>query len=274
VNQLDRAHSFIEQSRRGMPASELATVFQRALDEFGFRFFSCCSHVDLLRPPRGAVALHNYPAEWVRAFSELDFYYIDPVFHYANRSLTPFFWDAEEFRAELTAPQLEMMEEARRFGIEHGYTVPIHTPRPTSAFRASCSVVPDSAAVANESYLAVQLMACYMYSALSRDAEAKPGDSVPRGLTRRERQCLELAAQGKSDWVAGRILGSASGPCTITSSMRSGGSAWPRASRPSCTRSSVARSPSAMSSVPLRTTTTTSPVRPSDPSRACPHSLY
>jgi len=207
VNQLDRAHSFIEQSRRGMPASELATVFQRALDEFGFRFFSCCSHVDLLRPPRGAVALHNYPAEWVRAFSELDFYYIDPVFHYANRSLTPFFWDAEEFRAELTAPQLEMMEEARRFGIEHGYTVPIHTPRPTSAFRASCSVVPDSAAVANESYLAVQLMACYMYSALSRDAEAKPGDSVPRGLTRRERQCLELAAQGKSDWVAGRILG-------------------------------------------------------------------
>jgi DNA-binding CsgD family transcriptional regulator len=26
-------------------------------------------------------------------------------------------------------------------------------------------------------------------------------------MTRRERQCLELAAQGKSDWVAGRILG-------------------------------------------------------------------
>ena len=56
----------------------------------------------------------------VRAFSELDFYYVDPVFHYANRSLTPFFWDAEEFRAELTAPQMEIMEEARRFGIERG----------------------------------------------------------------------------------------------------------------------------------------------------------
>jgi DNA-binding CsgD family transcriptional regulator len=207
VNQLDLAHSFIEQCRRGVPADELATLFQRALDGFGFRFFSCCSHVDLLRPPRGAVVLHNYPAEWVRAFSELDFYYVDPVFHYANRSLTPFFWDAAEFRAELTAPQLEIMQEARRFGIEHGYTVPLHTPRPTSAFRASCSVVPDSSAVASESYLAVQLMACYMYSALSREAETKPGDSVPRGLTRRERQCLELAAQGKSDWVAGRILG-------------------------------------------------------------------
>jgi LuxR family transcriptional regulator, quorum-sensing system regulator CciR len=56
-------------------------------------------------------------------------------------------------------------------------------------------------------YLAVQLMACYMYSALSLEAEAKAGGCGGRGLTRRERQCLELAAQGKSDWVAGRILG-------------------------------------------------------------------
>ncbi len=207
MKQLEQAHSFIELCARGAPASELTARFERALEGFGLRFFSCCSHVDLLRPPRGAVILHNYPADWVRAFSELDFYYIDPVSHYANRSLTPFFWDAAEFRAELTAPQLEIMEEARRFGIEHGYTVPLHAPRSLGAFRASCSVVPDSSAVAAESYLAVQLMSPYMYSALSREAEAKSGAHPPRGLTRRERQCLELAAQGKSDWVAGRILG-------------------------------------------------------------------
>jgi DNA-binding CsgD family transcriptional regulator len=207
VNHLDRAQSFIELCRRGAAAAELAAVFRRELGAFGFRFFSCCSHVDPLRPPRGAVILHNYPAEWMRAFSELDFYYIDPVFQYANRSTTPFFWDADEFRAELTAPQLEIMEEARRYGIEHGYTVPIHAPRSPGAYRASCSVVPDPAAASADSYLAVQLMACYMYSALSREAEADPGSCVSRGLTRRERQCLELAAQGKSDWVAGRILG-------------------------------------------------------------------
>ena len=109
--------------------------------------------------------------------------------------------------AELTAPQLEIMEEARRFGIEHGYTVPIHAPRSPSAYRASCSVVPDAGAVCADSYLAVQLMACYMYAALSGEAEARPGSCSSRALTRRERQCLELAAQGKSDWVAGRILG-------------------------------------------------------------------
>ena len=46
-----------------------------------------------------------------------------------------------------------------------------------------------------------------MYSALSLEAAEKAGSCGARGLTRRERQCLELAAQGKSDWVAGRILG-------------------------------------------------------------------
>jgi LuxR family transcriptional regulator, quorum-sensing system regulator CciR len=207
VNQLGRAQSFIELCCNRTPARELASMFQRELEACGFRFFSCCSHVDPLRPPRGAVVLHNYPAEWMRAFSELDFYYIDPVFHYANRSLTPFFWDADVFRAELTAPQLEIMAEAGRFGIEHGYTVPLHAPRSPAAYRASCSVVPDSAVVAPEAYLAVQLMACYMYSVLSLEAEEKASGCGVHGLTRRERQCLELAAQGKSDWVAGRILG-------------------------------------------------------------------
>jgi DNA-binding CsgD family transcriptional regulator len=207
VNQLDLAQAFIERCRQGRPASELAALFQQTLDAFGFRYFACGSHVDPLRPPRGAVMLHNYPAEWVRAFSELDFYYIDPVFHHASRTLTPFFWDSVEFREELTAPQMEIMEEARRFGIEHGYTVPIHAPRAFGTFRASCSVVPFSQDVEPEGYLAVQLMACYMYAALCLDAENKPACNLPRALTRRERQCLELAAQGKSDWVAGRILG-------------------------------------------------------------------
>jgi DNA-binding CsgD family transcriptional regulator len=207
VKQFDVAQAFLERCRSGTPADELADDFRRMLQDLGFRYFACCSHVDPLRPPRGAVVLNNYPIEWTRAFSELDFYYFDPVFHYANRTLTPFFWDSAEFRAELTAPQLEILNEARRFGIEHGYTVPIHSPRSAGAFRASCSVVPESTTIRPESYLAVQLTACYMYEALSRDLEAKSNCALPRGLTRRERQCLELAAQGKSDWVAGKILG-------------------------------------------------------------------
>jgi DNA-binding CsgD family transcriptional regulator len=149
--------------------------------------------------------LHNYPEEWTRAFSQLNFHCIDPVFHLANQRYTPFFWDSEAFRADLTPVQRGILAEAQRFGVAHGYTVPIHPPRASYAFRGSCSVVPDSASLDMASFFAVQLMGVYMYEALSRQSQqARP---LPPCLTRRERQCLELAAQGKSDWAAGRILG-------------------------------------------------------------------
>jgi LuxR family quorum-sensing system transcriptional regulator CciR len=40
----------------------------------------------------------------------------------------------------------------------------------------------------------------------SRDA-LPPAEGQPRRLTRRQTQCLVLAARGKSDWIAGTLLG-------------------------------------------------------------------
>jgi hypothetical protein len=67
--------------------------------------------------------------------------------------------------------------------------------------------VPDSESLEPSAYLAVQLMAFHMYDAASKDAQEKDPPPVQQPLSRRERQCLELAAQGKSDWVSSRILG-------------------------------------------------------------------
>lgn len=206
MNQFDIAQSFIEQCERTSRSDEIAAVFRQALQTLGFRYFACWSHVDPLRPPRHAVMLHNYPQEWVRCFTELEFHEIDPVFHYANRTLLPFFWNSDSFRADLTLPQQEILAEAAGFGIAGGYTVPIHSPSSIGLLRASCSVVPDSAPLEAHCYSAVQLMACYIYEAVSRDLDARES-GAGRWLSRRERQCLELAAQGKSDWVVGQILG-------------------------------------------------------------------
>lgn len=207
MNQFDIAQAFIEQCGQTSQVGQLAAVFQQALQTLGFRYFACWSHVDPLRPPRRAVMLHNYPQEWVHCFIELEFHEIDPVFHYANRTLLPFFWNSDLFRAELTLPQQDILAEAARFGVTDGYTVPIHSPSSSGSLQASCSVVPDSVALERCSYSAVQLMACYLHEAASRSLKAKDTGTEQRGLSRRERQCLELAAQGKSDWVVGQILG-------------------------------------------------------------------
>jgi DNA-binding CsgD family transcriptional regulator len=207
MNQFEVAQGFIEQCQAGASVGVLAQAFQRCTETLGFRHFACCSHVDPLKPPRRAVMLHSYPKEWAQLFSELELFDIDPVFLHASRSQVPFFWDTQAFHDELSPPQQEMFHEARRYGLTRGYTVPIHSVDAPRDFRASCSVVPDSESLEPAAYLAVQLMAFYLYDTASKDAQKKDPPPVQQPLSRRERQCLELAAQGKSDWVSSRILG-------------------------------------------------------------------
>lgn len=207
MEQFDLVQAFVERCETTQCLDELTLAFQRSLQALGFKYFACCSHVDPAKPPRRAIMLHNYPGAWVRYFSELELYDIDPVFLHANRVSLPFFWDAPVFRAGLTPPQQQILFEASRYGLTRGYTVPIHSPYALGVYRASCSVVPDSEAIDAYNYAAVQLMSGYLYDAANRDVNAREAEAAQPELSRRERQCLELAAQGKSDWVAGKILG-------------------------------------------------------------------
>ncbi|HEY4366471.1 MAG TPA: LuxR family transcriptional regulator [Steroidobacteraceae bacterium] len=206
MDYFDRIQSFIEHCEHAADADDLAAAFQQVLETLGFRHFACCSHVDPLRPPRRAVVLQTYPASWARSFSELRFYEFDPVFLRAEHTSQPFHWDAPDFRAELTPPQQEIIAEASRLGIVHGYTVPLHSIDAAGPLCASCSVIPDSATINDRSYFSVRLMSAYLFDAASREAGAHDPPVAIGILSRRERQCLELAAQGKSDWVVGRLL--------------------------------------------------------------------
>lgn len=197
------AESFVEQHGRKVPLPELKRLFTTALQELGIRYFACCQHVDPLNPRNAALVFQNYPAEWVRYYSESGRYRIDPVFRFADERLVPFRWNDPEFRASLSQAQREMLIEAAGYGIVNGYTVPV---RPPGAQTASCSVVPgDGSDIDPAAGQAVFVMASFMFDAMLR---ARSECSAVRSivLSERERQCLELAAQGKDDWTIGLLL--------------------------------------------------------------------
>ena len=199
MHPFDIAQGFLDICERDPAPAILNSAFGEAIRELGFRHFACCSHVDPLRPPEGAVVTHDYPPEWVALYSERRLHRIDPVFRHADRSARPFFWNDPAFRATLDATEVALMDEAAAAGIADGYTIPLHAP---AALPASCTLLPDSRCIDRASYHVVHLMASYLHEALAR-ASPRPVSA----LSRRERECLELAAQGKSDWVIGQILG-------------------------------------------------------------------
>ncbi len=197
------AESFVEQHGRKVPLPELKHLFATALEELGIRYFSCCQHVDPLNPRNAALVFQNYPAQWLRYYSESGRYRIDPVFRFADERMVPFHWSDPEFRASLSQAQREILIEAARYGIANGYTVPV---RPPGAQTASCSVVPCSeSGIDPATGHAVFVMASFMFDAMLR---AKSECCAERSivLSERERQCLELAAQGKDDWTIGLLL--------------------------------------------------------------------
>ena len=184
---------------------DIKQEYERVTQGLGFRYFACCSHVDPLDPPPRAVMFQTYPVEWLRRFSEEQYQAIDPVFCYADQTLLPFSWDNGEFLASISSRQRKILNDARTFGIENGRTMPIHL---RWAIPASCSLIPDSSSIHRDAYFAVFVMSVFLYEQLRRDrlrsAEARV---VRQRLPVRERQCLELAAVGKSDWATGAILG-------------------------------------------------------------------
>ena len=206
MDQLHLAQSFIRQCERTTRLSRIAYAFEDVLTALGFRYFALCSPLDLDEPPHHSLMLHSYPLDWAKRFGALRLTETDPVLRHAEKSAFPFFWDAQEFRDTLGPAQLKVLAEAQKFGIAHGYTVPIHFSNALGALAASCSVVPGSEPIGPWSYFTLRLICPYMYVATRRLLYPKQAHPEQSLLTRRQRQCLELAALGKSERVAGRIL--------------------------------------------------------------------
>jgi DNA-binding CsgD family transcriptional regulator len=206
VDQFGLAQSFIEHCMRGEPAAKLKEAFEAAIARLGLGYFACCSHTDPANPAPGAVMMYNYPSEWVRTFVEAQLHTFDPVLQYADNSRVPFYWNAPEFRAALTARQRQVMAAASTRGLRGGYTVPMRLSWWPGTLRASCSLVPDAGSLDPGNYAIAERLAMVLYAAAIY-REAPVAGSVARiELSRRERQCLELAVQGNTDWEASRIL--------------------------------------------------------------------
>ncbi len=209
MNHFDRVQAFVELCHdRPASVEAMELGFRTALEEMGFRYFACVSHVDPLDHPSHAVVLHNYPAAWVRHFSDAKLHRIDPVLHQAESHAAPFFWDEALSSHPLTEGQKKMLAEAATLGLAHGYTIPIDVSWMPGSLRASCSVVADNDSVDSRSYVTVQVMSLYLYACVSSARTPRSNDSgiTLTELTPRERECLTLVAQGKDDWTIGRVL--------------------------------------------------------------------
>lgn len=202
MNYLRASQEFIEASKRATDLIELGSLFEQTISDMGCTHFACTSNVDPLHPPSGAVGVSNYPSVWAHRFSAKKYQLIDPIYKACQTRLTPFMWSDRQWRAVLSAEQLNVLNEAAEVGLGDGFSIPIHC---TEGFPASCSIVFGREELDSASINTIHLMSVYLYESALR-IKLAPSPYRKPILTPRQRQCLEFAARGKSDWVIGRLL--------------------------------------------------------------------
>jgi DNA-binding CsgD family transcriptional regulator len=152
--------------------------------------------------------ISNYPSAWTEHYLQSHYERVDPVIIRALGNPEPFKWGLGVEAIVQTEVQCRLFDEAAHFGIRNGFTIPIHD---------SCGLVaavtfaadagrPQFERCISEHARVLQLMAIYFHAhARHSFRPERMIDGV--SLSPREFECLEWAAQGKSFWEIGRILG-------------------------------------------------------------------
>lgn len=183
-----------------MTVSEVKRDFLRGVTALGFKHVALCQRVHLTRPPADAIVFENLPTAWASHYAECGYHLISGGFDFVHRGAAPFFWEDPHFIAQLTPAQRAVYQEAGDFGLRDGFVWPLIVP---GAGVALCTFFTDQKRTsAPPLYAAGGMVAMYAY-ARAREILSLQGG---KHLSARERQCLALVAEGKSDWAIAQIL--------------------------------------------------------------------
>jgi LuxR family quorum sensing-dependent transcriptional regulator len=199
---LDQTLEFIHQIDRAHNAAQVCTSLLATVKPFGV------THVlagtipvsgSNKRQQESNVLLHEWPQEWSERYFSSGYLFVDPTIRRVVSNTRPFLWSDLKPVYEDDPAAARVMNEACDFRLNSGFTVPLVTLEGEAAgfsfagerFEAS----PDQRGV-------LQLLATYAIGrALALD------DPPAVALTKREYEVLQWAAEGKSEWEIGTILG-------------------------------------------------------------------
>ena len=194
--------SLLAEAGAAASLAELAAVLDEAMPRLGLDYYALVHHVDLARPPEGAVHLDNYPPDWRRRFVAQRYYAHDPVHIACRRGAHTFLWRDLPRLVTLGRAQQAMLEAGRAAGLADGLTVPVHLP---GDLPGSCTFVARDREVPADLAPSAQFFGLYAFEAARRLARRQgPGCPV---LTARQLDCLVLVARGKTDAESAMILG-------------------------------------------------------------------
>lgn len=200
----------VEAKRRNEPLEPLMIQIMNDLGFDSFMYGMSPDTSPLRKHSRGYVWT-TLPTEWVRRYAEQGYVEVDPrITETYNRNL-PFIWDSNDYRDD--APCAAFLQDAARYGICSGVAISFRDPdhgRILCVYNSTITPLDP----ARRKHVAERLGELLLFAVSFHDFFmayfVDNGQSLMMRLgplSKRERQCLELAANGMTSVDIGSKLG-------------------------------------------------------------------
>lgn len=199
-----QAFAFLRSAPDAASLGHLTDRFADALAPFGYPFFACVRYGSPGQPVSPRLLFGRASPDWYARYTSEQLFFDDPTIGTVFARARPFSWS--DVSAEPLAPRRRrVFEDAARAGLHGGFIVPVTGPYGDVV---SILMTSDSATESDARARAVLTALATVYATIGNSfLEASHDEPTASPLTRRECECLSWAAQGKTDWEIGRVVG-------------------------------------------------------------------
>lgn len=150
--------------------------------------------------------IDNYPEKWRKYYDDAGLLKYDPVVDYSKSHHSPINWNVFE-KKSIKKESPNVIREAQESGLITGFSFPIHTA--SNGFGMLSFAHSDKDIYTDSLFLHASTNVPLMLPSLVDNYQKintthKKSDSI---LTKREKECLAWASEGKSTWDISKILG-------------------------------------------------------------------
>jgi LuxR family quorum sensing-dependent transcriptional regulator len=209
-----RTLDFVQKLQQLRSYDDICRHIMKELESFGF---TCLTSFSMPGPgcdAQDGILLNNRPKDYIERYVGQNYFIRDPVISELRRNLNPCSWSDIRETRDLKKSEKVILDEARDFGANDGFTIPIVTLSGQVSLFCPCGLDPD---LSQRARAALEIIGIYSQHALKRALVQKQReDAAPHTpLTPREREIMQWVAVGKTDEEISDIL--SIGTTTVTS---------------------------------------------------------